>query len=212
MQRLARAKAGRALVWIYADEHGGTPPRRGLYIPMLQKPTSHLGIHLQFCNDYDMINGCKAPVFHVGRWLRGNTGYGRERQRQKETKVLKRRVAMILVLCMTAMLLAQPAFAGTDDLSEADMARMFPQEYSVAAEADSTDPVQSDGIVQPGLQTIGRHAFDNCPDLQFVTLPESVTSFGENSFSDAVILCATDSYAETYAVASGIQYVLSQAS
>ena len=67
---------------------------------------------------------------------------------------MKRRVAMILVLCMTAMLLAQPAFAGTDDLSEADMARMFPQEYSVAAEADSTDPVQSDGIVQPGLQTI----------------------------------------------------------
>ena len=65
--------------------------------------------------------------------------------------MLKRRVAMILVLCMTAMLLAQPAFAGTDDLSEADMARMFPQEYPVAAEAD---PVQSDGIVQPGLQTI----------------------------------------------------------
>jgi hypothetical protein len=36
----------------------------------------HLGIHLQFCNDYDMINGCKAPVFHIerGRRLRGNRG------------------------------------------------------------------------------------------------------------------------------------------
>ena len=42
------------------------------------------------------------------------------------------------------------------------------------------------------------------------TEPDTVTEIGENSFSDAVIICPEGSFAETYVLEHQMQYIISE--
>lgn len=43
-------------------------------------------------------------------------------------------------------------------------------------------------IIQNGVRTIGKWAFDECSNLSTVTIPQSVTSIGDNAFSGCISL------------------------
>ena len=98
---------------------------------------------------------------------------------------MKKKVAMILVICMTAMLLPQTAFAGvTGSEREEAQASMVAAETDPVQTDESTDPVQSDGILQPGLQTIDGVLYYILEDGSKATGPvkveDKVYCFGED--------------------------------
>ncbi len=64
--------------------------------------------------------------------------------------------------------------------------------------------------LQEGVTTIGFAAFAKCKNLEEITIPASVTTIEENAFDgcpNLTIRCKAGSYAETYAIESGIAYV-----
>ncbi|MBS7359722.1 MAG: leucine-rich repeat protein [Oscillospiraceae bacterium] len=65
-------------------------------------------------------------------------------------------------------------------------------------------------ILSEGLTSIGSLAFMNCSGLTRVTIPASVTSIGNHAFYgfNGTIYCTKGSYANEYAVANKIDYVL----
>lgn len=69
-----------------------------------------------------------------------------------------------------------------------------------------------DSVAIPqSVTVIGDRAFMDCCDLSAVMIPDTVTQIADNAFDgcdDLVIYCTTDSYAQTYASAHKIVYVL----
>ena len=63
-------------------------------------------------------------------------------------------------------------------------------------------------VLHSGIESIGNLVFENCPNLAFLTVPDTVMSFGENTFSGAVLLCPEGSAAEAYAVENSFEYIL----
>ena len=65
-------------------------------------------------------------------------------------------------------------------------------------------------VLPQGLEAIGSGALDACEGLERVSIPDSVMEIEENTFSDAVIVCGTDSAALRFAEENGLQYILNQ--
>ena len=62
-----------------------------------------------------------------------------------------------------------------------------------------------------GVKRIEMHAFSDCDVLSLVRIPETVTEINDYAFINCpnlVIYCYTDSYAHTFAVDNGIDFVL----
>lgn len=66
-------------------------------------------------------------------------------------------------------------------------------------------------VIPSGVTSLGYSVIDNCLSLESITIPNTVTSI-EDSFyyiNDFLkIYCAKDSYAESYAINNGIDYVI----
>lgn len=69
--------------------------------------------------------------------------------------------------------------------------------------AGITHAVLSDGVIE-----LGPCAFNECGNLKTIFIPASVKTIGENSFSDAAVLCPEDSLAQSYAVDHNIPYII----
>lgn len=67
-------------------------------------------------------------------------------------------------------------------------------------------------IISNGVEKIGWFAFDNCPKLHSVTIPQSVISIGYDAFgstgSQVTVYCHNGSYAASYAKSYGLIYAL----
>ena len=86
--------------------------------------------------------------------------------------------------------------------------------YAVTAIGDSafsSDSLKSI-IISNGIQKIDWFAFNECPALLSVTIPESVVSIGYSAFSPQsnafTIYCHSDSFAHRYAKSYGWSYAL----
>lgn len=100
------------------------------------------------------------------------------------------------------------AFRGTSALKEINLQETYIDRVSDYA-------FQESGIEQialPGTCTeIGVSAFRGCASLNRIDIPDSVTSIDPSAFigcDDLVIYASSDSYAIEYAIANGIDYVL----
>ena len=61
-----------------------------------------------------------------------------------------------------------------------------------------------------GVESIGNRAFGDCGRLEYIRIPASVVDIAGDAFEgsgSAVIYCAEDSYAESYAIGHGMRYV-----
>ena len=70
-------------------------------------------------------------------------------------------------------------------------------------------------VFENDVTDIGNLAFANCASLKSIELPDSIVSIADNAFSgcdDLVIRCHSGSYAMQYAIANGIDYVLTDVS
>ena len=63
-------------------------------------------------------------------------------------------------------------------------------------------------IIPKGTKQIEAGAFDG-GEIGYVFLSDTVTELGENTFSDAVIVCPEGSFAETYVLEHQMQYIIS---
>ena len=65
-------------------------------------------------------------------------------------------------------------------------------------------------IIPSGVTSIGDSAFASMPNLQLISIPSTVTSFGANCLNSdsTAILCEEGSAAESYAVQEGIPYFI----
>lgn len=62
-------------------------------------------------------------------------------------------------------------------------------------------------ILPKTLTYIPRECFTGCDQLTSIVVPESVVSIGENAFEETqCIICSQDSFAEQYAIQSGLTY------
>lgn len=69
----------------------------------------------------------------------------------------------------------------------------------------------SDITLSETISEYGDYAFYNCTSLESILIPETVTSISDTAFSgdnDIKFLCYKDSYAHSFAVSRGIEYVL----
>ena len=64
-------------------------------------------------------------------------------------------------------------------------------------------------VLSDSLLAIPNYAFTNCPNLRYLTIPESVVLIQPNAFDHSVtIRCYADSYAQVFAEANNIPYEL----
>lgn len=66
----------------------------------------------------------------------------------------------------------------------------------------STDHV----IIHANARSIGNNSFDD-GSIWFITIPETIDTIGENTFSGAIVLCTNESAAQTYAMEHQLQYL-----
>ncbi len=67
-------------------------------------------------------------------------------------------------------------------------------------------------IITNGIEKIGWFAFQNCPTLIAITIPDSVSSIGYSAFptqsKNFTIYCSNNSFAQQYAKSYGISYTV----
>lgn len=78
---------------------------------------------------------------------------------------------------------------------------------SIEAEAFQENPMITGVILPETVCNIGDCAFDGCSSLDFIHIPALNTIIGENTFSNAVIVCRLNSDAHSYAVEEELQYI-----
>ena len=64
-------------------------------------------------------------------------------------------------------------------------------------------------VIPDSVHSLGNRVFEDCMSLRRISIPSSVLNIGENTFSQAVILCQFDSMIYQYAAAYGLQYIAS---
>ncbi|MBR5516324.1 MAG: leucine-rich repeat protein, partial [Clostridia bacterium] len=77
--------------------------------------------------------------------------------------------------------------------------------------AIAADPLaQGEVAVNEGMSCITDNAFSGCSNIEYVVIPESVTSISKNAFenTDAVIKCYENSYAHRFAKENSLPYEL----
>ncbi|MEE3427366.1 MAG: leucine-rich repeat protein [Ruminococcus sp.] len=63
-------------------------------------------------------------------------------------------------------------------------------------------------VLSDSLTAIPHYAFTNCPDLKYVTIPESVALIQPDAFDwdNVTIRCTSDSYAHSFALENGVKF------
>ena len=110
---------------------------------------------------------------------------------------------------VTAQCLGLPAIVFEVQVTdEEEVTLEIPQNtIELQDEAFYGNDVVTEVILPEGLETLGTGVFEECASLKRIEIPSSVTSFGDNSFSEAVVFCEEDSTAEEYMQTNQLQYI-----
>ena len=110
---------------------------------------------------------------------------------------------------VTAQCLGLPAIVFEVQITdEEEVTLEIPQNtIELQDEAFYGNDVVTEVILPEGLETLGSGVFEECTSLKRIEIPSSVTSLGENSFSEAVVFCEEGSTAEEYMQTNQLQYI-----